>query len=337
MSDRGTYPLLVQEPGSYVRLCGSRLRVIKDEEEVASVPLIGISHIMLMGGAHGSSAVFRECCRLGIPILHMSGTGWLNGMTTGVVHKNIDLRAEQFAAARDEERRIEISRRIVAAKIHNSRVLLRRNSRPEERDLEILRGYATAAGAAKTIEELLGIEGAAARLYYSLLPGMLKGAPETLRAFDLDGRTRRPPRDPINALLSFAYSILTKDWMVALQAVGFDPLMGFYHRTRYGKPALALDMMEPFRPVIADSVVLAAINNAELQERDFYEREGAVLLSPGGRKSFLECYERRVAMEVEHPLFGYRCTYRRIFELEARLLARHVLGELPSYEPFRIR
>jgi len=337
VSDRGTYPLVVQEPGSYVRLCGSRLRVIKDEQEVASVPLLTVSQLVLMGGAHASSAVFRECCRLGIPVLHMSGTGWLNGITTGAVHKNIDLRAEQFAAARDEERRIEISRRIVAAKIHNGRVLLRRNSRPEEHDLEILHGYAAAAMNAKTVEELLGIEGAAARLYYSLLPGMLKGADDTLQVFDLDGRNRRPPRDPLNALLSFAYSILTKDWMVAVQAVGFDPLMGFYHRTRYGKPALALDMMEPFRPVIADSVIVAAINNSEIQPRDFYQREGAVLMSPAGRKALLESYERRVSAQVEHPLFGYRCTYRRIFELEARLLARHILGELPAYEPFRIR
>jgi CRISPR-associated endonuclease Cas1/CRISPR-associated protein Cas4 len=337
VSDRGTFPLVVQEPGSYVRLCGSRLRVVREERELASMPLIGISQLVLMGGAHASAAVFRECCRLAIPILHMSGAGWLNGITTGAAHKNIDLRAEQFASARDEEHRTRIARHLVAAKIQNSRVLLRRNSDAGGRDLEILRGFASAALSAKGVEELLGIEGAAARLYYSLLPGMLKGGEEIAGAFDLEGRSRRPPRDPMNALLSFTYSLLTRDWMVALQAVGFDPLMGFYHRTRYGKPALALDMMEPFRPVIADSVSVGVVNNGEIRDRDFYTREGGVLLSPAGRKAVIEAYERRIGTEVEHPLFGYRCVYRRLFELEARLLARHVLGELPEYQPFRIR
>ncbi len=337
VSDGGAYPLVVQEPGSYVRLCGSRLRVVLDDKETASVPLITVSQLVLMGGAHASMSVFRECCRFGIPILHMSGAGWLNGITTGVVNKNVELRAEQFAAARDEERRVAIGRSIVAAKIHNGRVLLRRNGTPEERDLSILRDYASRALRACGTEDLLGIEGSAARLYYANVTGLLKGAPEQLRAFDLDGRSRRPPRDPVNALLSFCYALLAKDWMVALQSVGFDPLMGFYHRPRYGKPALALDMMEPFRPVIADSVAINAINNGEVQERDFFVREGAVLLAPGGRKRLLECYERRMSTQVEHPLFGYKCGYRRLFELEARLLSRYVMGELTTYEPFRIR
>lgn len=331
------WPLVVQEPRSYVRLCGSRLRVVAEDTELASVPLINISQLVLMGGSHASAPVFRECCRLGVPIIHMSGAGWMNGITWGAPHKNIELRAEQFATARDEERRIEIARRIVAAKIQNSRVLIRRNGRAGERDLEILRGYAEAATKARTIDELLGIEGIAARLYYSLLPGTLKGAPEAIRCFDLDGRTKRPPRDRMNALLSFAYALLTKDWSVALQSVGFDPLMGFYHRTRYGKPALALDMMEPFRSVIADSVAIGAVNNGEIQERDFYEREGGVLLGPAGRKRFIEAYERRMSTEIEHPLFRYRCSYRSIFLLEARLLGRHLLGEIAAYEPFRVR
>lgn len=301
------------------------------------MPLIGISQLVLMSGSNASGPVTRECCRMGIPILHMSGTGWLNGITTGATHKNVELRAEQFAAARDEDRRVTISRRLVAAKIHNARVLTRRNGKAGERDLQLLAGYSDAAERARSVEQLLGIEGSAARLYYSLLPTMLKGDAGSLPAFDFEGRNRRPPRDPMNALLSFTYALLTKDWVVALQAVGFDPLMGFYHRTRYGKPALALDMMEPFRPVIADSVAVGVINNGEIQERDFFTRESAVLLSPAGRKHLIEAYERRMATEVTHPLFGYRCSYRRIFELEARLLGRHLLGELPSYEVFRIR
>lgn len=337
VKERASWPLVVQEPGSQVRLCGSRLRVTVEQREAASMPLIQISQLVLMGGAQASEPVIRECCRAGIPILHMSGTGWLNGITTGVVHKNVELRSEQFAAARDEDRRLSVSRGIVAAKIENCRVLLRRNGTAGERDLELLRGFAAAARTAGGVEMLLGIEGSAAKVYYAAMPTMLKGADDDLRVFEAEGRNRRPPRDPLNALLSFTYALLTRDWSAALQAVGFDPLMGFYHRPRYGKPALALDMMEPFRPVIADSVVIGVINNGEVRERDFYRREGAVLLAPPARRRVLEAWERRVATEVEHPIFHYRCTYRRIFELEARLLARHILGELPSYEPFRIR
>lgn len=336
VSDRGTHPLVVQEPGSYVRLCGSRLRVMKADAELASVPLIGLSQLVLMSGAHASSAVFRECLRAGVTILHMSGGAWLNGVTTGATHKNIELRAEQFAAARDESRRLSIARPLVAAKIHNARVLLRRNGQAEDRDLEILRSFSEAALRADTLEELLGVEGSAARLYWSRFSTMLKGE-EPRRQFDMGGRNRRPPRDPINALLSLAYALLTKDWVAALIGVGMDPLMGFYHRTRYGKPALALDMMEPFRPVIADSVVCGAINNGEVQESDFFSREGGVFLKPPARARFVEAYERRMATQITHPTFGYKCTYRRIFELEARLLGRHLLGELEGLIVFRVR
>lgn len=336
VSDRGTHPLIVQEPGSYVRLCGSRLRVMKDDAEIASIPLIGMSQLVLMSGAHATAAVFRECLRAGVPILHMSGGAWLNGVTTGASHKNIELRAEQFAAARDESRRLAISRALVSAKIHNARVLLRRNGEPEDRDLEILRAFGETARHTKTIEELLGLEGSAARLYWSAFSTMLKGE-EQRNAFDMSGRNRRPPRDPVNALLSLAYALLTKDWVAALHAVGMDPLMGFYHRTRYGKPALALDMMEPFRPVVADSVVCSAINNGEVQASDFFAREGGIFLKAPARSRFVEAYERRMAMEIAHPTFGYKCTYRRIFELEARLLGRHLLGELEELIVFRIR
>ena len=141
----------------------------------------------------------------------------------------------------------------------------------------------------------------------------------------------------MNALLSFAYSLLTKEWTVTLWTVGFDPLMGFYHQPRYGKPALALDLMEPFRPVIAESVVIGVVNNGEVGAGDFYQRMGGVLLKPPARKRLIAAYQRRLAQEVRHPLFGYRCSYRRIFELEARLLARYLLGEIPEVPGFRVR
>jgi CRISPR-associated protein Cas1 len=156
-------------------------------------------------------------------------------------------------------------------------------------------------------------------------------------AFDFDGRNRRPPRDPVNALLSLAYSLLAKDLTIVLQAVGFDPFLGFYHRPRYGRPALALDLMEEFRPLVADSVVLNAVNTGVIQRGDFVGRGGAVSLGHAGRGRFLRVYERRMDELVTHPVFGYRISYRRVLEVQARLLGRFLAGEIPEYPGFQTR
>jgi CRISPR-associated endonuclease Cas1 len=155
--------------------------------------------------------------------------------------------------------------------------------------------------------------------------------------FDFEKRNRRPPADPVNALLSYAYSLLTRAVSVALTAVGFDAYRGFYHQPRYGRPALALDLMEPFRPLIADSAVIMAINNAEVRPSDFVSAAGSVALTNDGRRRFIASFERRLSQEVTHPLFGYRVSYRRLLEVQARLLARHLLGEIPDYPNFTTR
>jgi CRISPR-associated endonuclease Cas1 len=166
---------------------------------------------------------------------------------------------------------------------------------------------------------------------------MLKGDPEFLRGFSFESRTRRPPRDRMNALLSFAYSMLVRELTQVATAVGLDPYLGYLHAPRYGRPALALDLMEPFRPLVADSACLSAVNGAEITPSDFIERFGAVNLTREGRAKFLAVLERRLAQEVTHPVFGYRVSYRRIFEIEVRLLGRHLCGELPSYMPLMTR
>jgi CRISPR-associated endonuclease Cas1 len=155
--------------------------------------------------------------------------------------------------------------------------------------------------------------------------------------FDFRTRNRRPPTDPVNALLSFAYTLLVRAWSVALTAVGFDAFRGLYHQPRYGRPALALDMMEPFRPLLADSSVIQAINNGEVRPTDFIEAAGAVNLQADGRKRFIATFERRLDQEVTHPLFGYRVSYRRLLEIQARLLGRFLLGELREYPNFTTR
>lgn len=166
---------------------------------------------------------------------------------------------------------------------------------------------------------------------------MLKPRGRPLGTFHFECRNRRPPRDPVNALLSFAYAMLTKDMAITLLSVGFDPYLGFYHSPRYGRPSLALDLMEEFRPLIGDSVVIGAINNGEVDEVSFVHRAGAASLTEDGRRKFLEAYERRMDTLVTHPIFGYRISYRRLLEVQARLLARYITAEIKRYPAFRTR
>ena len=155
--------------------------------------------------------------------------------------------------------------------------------------------------------------------------------------FSFQHRNRRPPRDPVNALLSLAYSILAKDWTVALASAGLDPYLGVYHQPRFGRASLALDLMEEFRPLIADSVVLRLVNHAELRPSSFIQRGDAVSLTSDGRKAFFGAYERRMREEVRHPIFGYRVAYRSLLEVQARLFGRALLGEIPTYPGFTTR
>ena len=230
---------------------------------------------------------------------------------------------------------LRLARQCVVSKILNSRTMLRRNAEhADETVLFELKQLARKASEAVSLESLLGVEGAAARTYFGAFSQMLCAK---VGKFELDGRNRRPPRDPVNALLSFAYSLLTKDFALAIQISGLDPLLGFYHQPRFGRPALALDLMEEFRPLVADSTVIGAINTGVIGADDFVYALGACSLSPAGRKRFLLAYERRMDQLVTHPTFGYRISYRRVLEVQARLLWRHLLGELDEYPAFRTR
>ena len=221
-------------------------------------------------------------------------------------------------------------------KLRNSRTFLRRNARSDvKKVLDQLKSLAEAVGASESIESLLGMEGAGARLYFSKFSSMIRE--QSLGPFDFNGRNRRPPRDPVNCLLSYAYALLTKDLTAVAFAVGFDPYLGVLHRPRFGRPALALDLAEEFRPLVAESVVINVINNGEIGESDFLVRAGGDALTQDGRRSVLSAYERRLDTEVTHPTYGYRITYRRVFEVQARVLAAHLLGEIPSYTPFMTR
>jgi CRISPR-associated protein Cas1 len=228
---------------------------------------------------------------------------------------------------------LRFARELVAAKIRNARTLLRRNFKGDDAPsaaLAELRRLAERAPHAREPAELLGIEGQAGAVYFGHFGRVL--TPEAAAfGFDFSKRNRRPPSDPVNALLSFAYALLTRTLTVTLAAVGFDPYRGFYHQPRYGRPALALDLMEPFRPLLADSAVMAAVNNGEVRPADFIHAAGAAALKSEGRRRFIAAFERRLEQEMTHPLFGYRLSYRRLLEVQARLLGRYLQGDIPEY------
>jgi CRISP-associated protein Cas1 len=200
-----------------------------------------------------------------------------------------------------------------------------------------LAALAEKAEVAEDAAMLLGVEGSAARLYFEAFPSLLSGA-DALPGPAFTGlRNRRPPADAVNCLLSFCYGLLTKETLAACLTVGLDPYIGLYHAARFGRPALALDLAEEFRPLLADSVVLTLVNNREISPSDFQVRVGAVTLTEDGRRASIRAWERRMRTEVLHPKFGYRISYRRAVELQARILAARLTGELASYEPLVTR
>jgi len=333
------YPVYVHHPGAQVRKNGDVLEIHADDEKLGEARLEEVSALLLFGRVNATTPAIQELCRRGIPIAYLSSGGWLNGVLQGLPHRHIALRQQQFAAASDPDRCLRIARPIVRAKLLNMRTLLRRNASPElaSRALRSIRNEARLALRAETMDQLLGHEGAGSRTYFEGFPHMVKGSPEILERFAFDSRTRRPPRDRMNALLSFGYAMLARELTQVAWTVGLDPYLGYLHAPRYGRPALALDLMEPFRPLVADSVCLTLVNNGEIQAHDFVERMGAVNLTRDGRSKVLLAIERRLAQEVTHPVFGYRVSYRRVFEIEVRLLARHLLGEIPVYHPLVTR
>jgi CRISPR-associated protein Cas1 len=335
--DRDQLPVYVTEPGSFVGVRGGRLDVTKDKEKLASFRMLDVSQVAVFGRVQISTQALHECFARGIPVLWLSAGGWLHGFAQGQPHKYVDLRRRQTAV--HAQGGDGLAQRMIAGKILNCRTMLRRNARGElSTTLDALKRLADQARDSDTFATLLGIEGTAARLYFGAFPAMIGQTASPFAAeFSVLGRNRRPPRDPVNALLSFCYSMLTKDLVAVTLGVGLDPYLGIYHRSRYGRPALALDLAEEFRPLIADSVTLGLLNNGEVGPSDFLRRAGGVALTPNGRRSVLRAYERRLATEIKHPVFGYRISYRRVLDVQARLLAAYLVGEVPEYVPMVTR
>jgi CRISPR-associated protein Cas1 len=310
------------------------LTVKSRQETLQKVKLIDVSQVSVFGNVQITAQALRELATAGIPVCHFSYGGWFHAMTAGMTHNNIELRIRQFAVAAEPAASLEFARQFVLGKIKNCRTLLRRHLAEDDREElpHLTRMYKRAAEVTEA-GSLLGIEGMAAKAYFGAFARLLSGD----QTFNIEGRNRRPPRDPVNALLSFVYTLLIKEWTIALHAAGFDVMLGFYHRPRYGRPSLALDLAEEFRPLVADSTVLMLINNGEVQAKDFIRRAGAVALTNAGRRAVIASFERRMDTLVTHPLFGYRVSYRRIFQVQARLLSRVLLGEIARYPNFCTR
>ncbi|MBS0212457.1 MAG: CRISPR-associated endonuclease Cas1 [Proteobacteria bacterium] len=333
-------PLYVQQFNAKLAKKGEVLEVSKDDKLLASARIAEVSQVVLMGNVYVTTPCLQTLMERQIPVTWHSYGGWFHGHSLGNGHKNVELRTAQYKASFDAQHCLRIARGLVMAKIANTRTLLRRNWKPEEkpeRALLDMKKMIEQARRAESLESLLGIEGQAAAIYFANFRELIRRQDDANFAFDFTTRNRRPPTDPVNAMLSLAYALLARNLTVTLQAVGFDPFRGYYHQPRYGRPALALDLMEPFRPLLADSCVLTAINNGEVHPGDFVSVAGSVNLHPDGRKRFIAGFERRLDQEITHPLFGYRLSYRRLLELQCRLFGRHLLGELSEYPHFTTR
>ena len=327
--------------GLRVGKSGGVLQVKERDAVVQEIRIGEVSQISLMGNVQVTTQALQALCEADVPTCYFSQGGWFYGLTSPMSTKNAMLRRAQFGMADQPWFCLALSKRLVAGKIRNQRVLLQRNRvEPDPLALSGMKQMAEQAEGAATLEELLGIEGNAARLFFGGFGGTIKGEEGDAMAgftFDFQGRNRRPPRDPVNALLSLAYSLLAKDFTVACYTVGLDPMVGFYHQPRFGRPALALDLMEPFRALVADSAVLTAINTKMVTAGDFVRAGESVALTPGGRKGFFRAYELRMDTLVTHPMFDYRVSYRRLLEIQARLLGKYLMGELESYPVFVTR
>lgn len=333
--------LYVTKPRAYLHLDHDTVKVEVERELQLQAPLLQLGSIVCFGDIMLSPALMHRCAEDGRSIVLLGTNGRFKARIEGPTSGNVLLRRAQHLALSDPARRLEIARSIVAGKLRNSRSVLLRAARDtksiDDQDmlgeaaqlqLDALNRTATRSD----IEMLRGDEGDAARVYFKAFSSMIR---EGRGTFAIAERSRRPPRDPTNAVLSFLYTLLRAECTAALEGVGLDPQIGYLHALRPGRPALALDLMEELRPVFADRLALTLINRKELKEQDFEHFEGgAVYLNETGRKAVILAYQQRKDVEVDHRVLGGKTPIGLIPHLQARLLARHLRNDLPQYVPY---
>ena len=322
--------VVAQQEGVRIGVSGMALKIKdKDGEESRQIPLAGLESLAVLGGVQVSTQALHALASRNVPVAFMSAAGRLIAMVDPLDSVSADVRRAQVRAFDQPTRCVELARALIAAKIVNQRVLLQRNhSGLADVVMEDLLTQAEHARSAAGLDIIRGHEGQAAAIYFDKFAGMFKTS--LAEEFDANGRQRRPPPDPINAVLSFAYTMLTHECVSGLRLARLEPTLGAFHTCRPGRPALALDLMEPFRPLIADSVAVSCFNRGELTDGHFLRTAAGCALTDSGRGAFFAAWGRRMDTEVTHPVFGYRLSYRRMLMLHARMIAAWLLGEVPT-------
>ncbi len=323
----------VSTPGASVRKEAEAIVVCPPPQAEGQKPLRvafeQLEELCLFGNVQASTAAIMACLERGIPVSFHTGVGKLLGTVSSGLGNNVSLRMLQHEVASDAAKALPIAREFVRGKLRNQRVFLRRNGALDDEASNLFESFLRAIDAAETADDLRGLEGRGAVIYFGRFARLLtERGGETFR---MDGRSRRPPRDPANAMLSFGYAVLARECAEVLRRVGFDPMRGFLHGVGWGRAALALDMMEEFRVLMIDSTVLRMVAEKRVAGDDFHREMQGVTMKPGARKALLQALDKRREEEVTHPVFGYKVSYRRAMELQARVLARVLEGECDRY------
>jgi len=331
----------VQLAGAVVGKEGEVLRIGREKDVLKEVPFDEVSELVLAGRVSLTTPAMHELLRRDIPVAWMSSGFWLLGSTGGQCPRSAKVRTAQYRAADDASKCLEFTQGLLKAKIRNQRTQLRRGWRGDKSDKDI--ALAKLSSTIKRIDHeqdldvLRGIKGEAAAVYFRSFSYTFTKTVNALPEFKFERRNRRPPADPVNACLSFCYALLTRTWSGSLSLVGLDQWKGLLHVERPGRPSLALDMMEPYRSIIADSTVLMVLNNGELGPRNFVQSAGGCNLTDDGRRILIAAYERRLDQETTHHVFGYKVSMRRLIHVQARLLARWLTGDIPEYPHYTPR
>jgi CRISP-associated protein Cas1 len=337
--------LYVMTPNAYVHLENDTLRIEVDREKKLQVPLHHVGSVVCFGDVMMSPGAMHRCAEEGRSVVLLDRNGRFKARVEGPVSGNILLRQAQFRVADDARFALDVAKAVVAGKLRNARQVLLRGAREAANDLDkdklSLAAESLAASIrnlpmAENLDTVRGLEGEAARTYFSGMNHIIRA--DARGAFAMNGRSRRPPRDRFNALLSFVYSMVMNDCRSALESVGLDPQLGFLHAVRPGRAALALDLMEEFRAVLADRLVLTLVNRGQIVEKDFLDRPGgAVHLQDEARKTVVVAYQERKQEEITHPLIDSKVPIGLLPNLQARFMARTIRGEMEGYLPFLIK
>lgn len=336
--------LFVCTQGAYLKKDGEAVAVRVGGKVQLRCPFINLGGVVCFGRVAVSTPLLGALAKNGISVAFLSEYGRLLAVTRGFPSGNVLLRREQYRWADNPERSAEVARACVLGKLANCRILLRRAAR-EHRDPTAAQTLHAAAERMQVsleslrqslpLDSIRGIEGAAGADYFAVFSHFIQSNDSR---FAFTTRSRRPPRDPVNALLSFTYALLLNDVRSACEAAGLDSSVGFLHRDRPGRPGLALDLMEEFRPLIADRVVLNVINRRQISPQDFqWQPSGAVLLSDKARRAVLQAFQERKNEVVAHPFLGEKMTLGLVLHIQARLLGHFIRGEINAYPPCVLR